>query len=49
MTISIGIAVWEEGFTDEQLFINADTAMYYSKQHGKNIVTLYDSRMQEGF
>ncbi|MEG1901594.1 MAG: GGDEF domain-containing protein [Clostridium sp.] len=49
VTISIGIAVWEEGFTDEQLFINADTAMYYSKQHGKNIVTLYDSRMQEGF
>ncbi|MEG2297399.1 MAG: GGDEF domain-containing protein [Clostridium sp.] len=41
VTISIGIAEWTPTWSDNELFTNADTAMYCSKQNGKNIVTRY--------
>lgn len=41
VTISIGLAKWREGWTSEQLFQAADTAMYTSKQEGKNRITVF--------
>jgi diguanylate cyclase (GGDEF)-like protein len=36
VTTSIGIAVWQEGQTPEQLYQAADAALYKAKQTGKN-------------
>lgn len=36
VTTSIGIAVWQEGQTPEQLYQSADAALYKAKQTGKN-------------
>ena len=36
ITISIGISTWELGWTAEELFENADAAMYVAKANGKN-------------
>jgi two-component system cell cycle response regulator len=41
VTASIGFAEWAPGVTVEQLVKNADSAMYFSKQNGKNRVTGY--------
>jgi len=41
---SAGIAIYpEHGSNDEQLFKNADTAMYRAKENGRNEVLLYQS------
>ena len=42
ITISIGIAIWRQGWTSEQLFEAADKAMYSSKSEGKNRTKVYD-------
>jgi diguanylate cyclase (GGDEF)-like protein len=42
ITISIGIAIWKQGWTSEQLFEAADTAMYSSKSNGKNRTIVYE-------
>lgn len=40
---SVGVARWpEDGETFFDLYRKADKALYYSKNHGKNSVTLYD-------
>lgn len=36
ITVSIGYAIWQEGFTDTFLFELADRAMYDAKRNGKN-------------
>jgi len=36
ITLSIGMAIWQSEWTAEELFDNADTAMYDSKKKGKN-------------
>ncbi|MBC3889935.1 diguanylate cyclase [Acetobacterium paludosum] len=36
ITISIGISTWKLGWTAEELFENADSAMYVAKANGKN-------------
>lgn len=41
ITISIGLAVREPGWTPEELFDYADAAMYESKSQGKNRTTVY--------
>lgn len=43
ITISIGIAIWKQGWTAEQLFESADTAMYTSKAEGKNRINVYEN------
>jgi len=44
---SIGVAVYPEHGADEKsLLKNADTAMYYAKEAGRNNVKLYDSAMK---
>ncbi|MGB8451965.1 MAG: GGDEF domain-containing protein [Anaerocolumna sp.] len=42
ITISIGIAEWRQGWTSEQLFEAADSAMYSSKSGGKNRTIIYE-------
>lgn len=41
VTISIGIAIWQKGWTAEQLFEAADSAMYSAKNSGKNRTMVY--------
>lgn len=42
---SIGIAIYpEHGSTDSELLKNADTAMYYAKEGGRNAVRLYATK-----
>ena len=50
ITISIGLAVREPGWTPEELFDHADAAMYVSKSQGKNRTTIYKKEWyaQEG-
>ncbi|MFI3254825.1 MAG: sensor domain-containing diguanylate cyclase [Eubacteriales bacterium] len=44
---SVGIAVYpEQGTTYEELYQNADLALYHSKAEGKNVVTLYNYGLQ---
>lgn len=38
ITISIGLAVWEKGWTELKLFDYADAALYQAKTQGKNCV-----------
>lgn len=41
---SIGVAIYPEHGSDEmQLSVNADNAMYFAKEHGRNRVYLYQS------
>ncbi len=47
VTISVGLARWERGLTDTQLFDRADRAMYYSKRNGKNMTTLWKPQTEE--
>lgn len=46
ITASIGIATFrggsEAGYTQDQLYKHADSAMYYSKNHGRNQITHFD-------
>lgn len=42
VTISIGIAKWQTGWTAEQLFEAADSSMYISKHQGKNQISVFD-------
>ncbi len=43
MTISLGIAMLEPGFTKHENWIMAaDAALYQSKEHGRNKVSIYD-------
>ncbi len=46
VTASIGVSIFrgssEESYSQDQLYKDADTAMYYSKNHGRNRVTHYD-------
>ena len=47
ITVSIGIAVYPEHGEDEiELSKNADCAMYYAKQAGRNIAVVYHNQMQ---
>lgn len=41
VTISIGIATWQAGWSVENLFDNADSAMYTAKSIGKNCVECF--------
>lgn len=42
VTISIGIATWQPGWSLEDLFDNADSAMYVAKSIGKNCVECFN-------
>jgi len=41
MTISMGVAQYRSGTSAEELLKQADTALYQSKEHGRNQVTSY--------
>lgn len=44
---SVGIAVYpEQGTVYEELYENADLALYHSKANGKNVVTLYSNDLK---
>lgn len=46
ITISIGISMFpKDGLDEHTLMKNADTAMYFAKEHGKNDYRLYSSDM----
>jgi diguanylate cyclase (GGDEF)-like protein len=48
VSTSIGIAIYpEHGLDDETLMKHADTAMYYSKNHGRNNSKLYQDDLLE--
>lgn len=42
ITISAGIALWKPGLDANELFNNADTAMYAAKTSGKNRIVIYE-------
>lgn len=45
MSVSIGVSLSpRDGMTFEQLYKNADSALYYTKNNGKNGYKLYDGR-----
>ena len=47
-SFSIGVAVYdEESLKENQLLINAETAMYKAKDDGKNTYKFYDKKMTE--
>lgn len=47
---SVGIALWpEDGETFFELYRKADKALYYSKNHGKDNVTLYDEALCQNY
>lgn len=46
VTTSYGIAFYpDDGITYEEIFANADTACYFSKNKGKNLYSIYDESM----
>jgi diguanylate cyclase (GGDEF)-like protein/PAS domain S-box-containing protein len=48
ITISIGIAMYpDHGENELELSKNADRAMYFAKQHGRNTVKVYNDNIQE--
>ena len=47
ISVSIGIAIFEEGQTKEKLMGNADVAMYEAKNKGRNRFVLYEKHMAE--
>lgn len=50
ITISIGISSYPlYGLNAESLIKNADTAMYYSKQNGRNQCTIYTNKLNDFF
>lgn len=50
ITISIGISSYpDHGLDAESLIKNADTAMYYSKQNGRNKCTIYNDSVNDFF
>ena len=47
ISVSIGIAIYPEHGEDEiELSKNADLAMYYAKQGGRNIAMIYHDQMR---
>ena len=48
VTISLGVSSYPlPSMSSEDLIKNADTALYYSKEHGRNKVSVYNSDMEE--
>ncbi len=48
VTTSIGITLAEPGVSPSELMQDADTAMYQSKDRGRNHVTMFDTSMRDG-
>ncbi|MEG0403418.1 MAG: diguanylate cyclase [Anaerorhabdus sp.] len=49
VSVSIGISLYpSDGKTYAELYHNADTALYYAKEHGRDQFAFYDSAMQFG-
>ena len=49
ISVSIGIAIFpHDGVVARELLINADAAMYYAKEHGRNGFRFFESSMNEG-
>jgi len=50
LTISAGVAHYpEQGATLEAVFERADQALYYAKNHGRNVVCAADEAAPDGF
>jgi diguanylate cyclase (GGDEF)-like protein/PAS domain S-box-containing protein len=49
ISASIGVAIYPEHGSDEKtLLTNADTAMYFAKEAGRNYVMMYEQKMKRG-
>lgn len=46
VSISIGIALWHNGLSAEQILIRADKALYQSKRTGKNKMVVYSDDLE---
>lgn len=46
VTVSIGVAAYQDDITPRQLVERADAAMYHAKKHGKNQVVAWDPAIQ---
>ena len=48
ITVSIGVAIYpEHGLTSDELIKNADTALHYIKERGKNNFKFFDKEIQD--
>ena len=47
LSVSVGIAFSQFGF-NEDLYSKADSALYYTKKHGRKGYTFYNSRIESG-
>jgi diguanylate cyclase (GGDEF)-like protein len=45
VTVSIGVAQWEQGMTAMDMIKRADAALYHSKHMGRNRVTIYQEEI----
>ncbi|MES2353677.1 MAG: diguanylate cyclase [Pseudomonadota bacterium] len=49
LSISVGVAFYRgEEMTPDELLNQADTALYHTKQHGRNGFTIYDEKTHQG-
>ncbi|MCH1927145.1 GGDEF domain-containing protein, partial [Shewanella sp. C31] len=48
LTVSIGLALGEEGLSPGELLRRADLALYRAKGEGKNRLAFYEAHLQEG-
>lgn len=46
-TPSIGISVFDNKLSSEEIMVSADIAMYHSKRNGKNRISFFEAELQE--
>lgn len=49
ITVSIGVAGYEPGLNKTEFIQRADNALYYAKNHGRNIVAVYNPELESEY